>query len=183
MKSRNDEARTASELYGRLVARSRAPWFYAGLGVPDTPEGRLEMVMLHVVLALRRLAAEGQPGQLLARALTETFVTDMDDCLREMGVGDIAVAGKVKKAAAALYDRNRDYGEALAIPPGDPGDGDKLAGLLAEHVLGRKGGAAEELAVYAREAETHLRETNRASVLCGQMLLADLDGNGQERLQ
>ena len=51
---------TATELYGRLVAQARRPAFYAALGVPDTPEGRLELIMLHMVLMLRRLGREGE---------------------------------------------------------------------------------------------------------------------------
>lgn len=121
--------RTASELYGRLVARAREPWLYADVGVPDSPEGRLELLLMHMVLMLERLKATGPAGSPLARALTETFVTDMDDCLREMGVGDLTVPRKVKKAAAALYDRSRDYGEALRAR-----DRARLAALLATHV-------------------------------------------------
>ena len=57
--NRTQPKRTATELYGRVVAQARAPWFYSDLGVPDTPEGRLEMVLLHVTLVLHRLKAEG----------------------------------------------------------------------------------------------------------------------------
>ena len=116
LKSRRQPRRTATELYGRVVAWSREPWFYSDLGVPDTPEGRFEMVLLHTTLMLHRLKVEGPSGEPLARAVAEAFVTDMDDCLREMGVGDMTVAKKVKKAAAALLDRARDYGAALARP-------------------------------------------------------------------
>ena len=66
---------TATDLYGRLVAQARAPTFYADLGVPDTPEGRLELVLLHMMLVLRRLQREEAATAGHARALTETFVT------------------------------------------------------------------------------------------------------------
>ena len=127
---RDPHADTATELYGRLVTASRTPVLYADIGAPDTPEGRLEVLVLHVVLVLRRLAKEGPEAAELSRALSETFVTDMDDCLREMGVSDISVARKVKKAAAALFDRLRDYGRAL-----DAKDQGALQNLLATHVL------------------------------------------------
>lgn len=154
---RNDLSRTASDLYGHLVAQARQPAFYAGLGVPDSPEGRLELIVLHVVLVLRRLKPEGQPGAELGRALAETFVRDMDDCLREMGVGDISVAKKVKKAAAALFDRSRDYGAAL-----DKADEAALARLVATHLLEASSSepvpaAARKIATYARQAEAHLQ--------------------------
>ena len=152
--------RTAAELYGRLVAHSRAPAIYADLNVPDTPEGRFEVLMLHVVLMLRRLSRDGAVAEPLSRAVSEAFVTDMDDCLREMGVGDLTVAKKVKLAAAALYDRSRDYGAALAS-----NDADGLARLLRRHVWAESGTpdagvdtAARRLAAYAAKIEAQLAD-------------------------
>ena len=139
--------RTAAELYGRVVTWARAPWFYSDLGVPDTPEGRLELILLHVTLMLHRLKADGPAAEPTARALAEAFVTDMDDCLREMGVGDMTVAKKVKKAAAALFDRARDYGAALAAD-----NDDKLVELIADHLVDAGNpGSVQRLAAYARD--------------------------------
>ena len=163
--SRNSTRASATELYGRVVAWARAPWLYRDLGVPDTPEGRLELILLHVTLVLHRLAREGADVEPLARALTETFVTDMDDCLREMGVGDIAVAKKVKKAAAALFDRTRDYGAALA----EPGD-ERFARLLGEHITVAGGtAAAAQLASYARALTERMAEADVAAILAGRI--------------
>ena len=67
------------------------------------------MVALHLALLLHRLAGEGAEAERLARTLTETFVSDMDACMREMGVGDLAVPKKVKKAAGALAERTRRF--------------------------------------------------------------------------
>jgi cytochrome b pre-mRNA-processing protein 3 len=113
LKTRTDRRRTARSLYGSIVARARAPVFYADWGVPDTVQGRFEMIVLHLVLILRRLAAEGQKGERLARALTEEFVVDLDDAMREMTFGDLAVPREVKRATAALFDRHRAYAAAL----------------------------------------------------------------------
>lgn len=161
---RNDLSRTASNLYGHLVAQARNPAFYADMGTPDTPEGRLELIVLHVVLVLRRLKSDGQAGADLGRALAETFVRDMDDCLREMGVGDISVAKKVKKAAAALFDRSRDYGAAL-----DSADDTALARLIATHVLELAAdetppAAARNMAAYARQAEALLADVGGGAI-------------------
>jgi cytochrome b pre-mRNA-processing protein 3 len=144
---------TATDLYGRLVAHARTPAFYAVHGVPDTPEGRLELIVLHLVLMLRRLAKDGEPGSSLSRAISETFVTDMDDCMREMGVSDISVARKVKKVAAALFDRIRDYGAAL-----DKGDRDTLSALIARHIQEAPAitAGANRIADFAFDAEAGL---------------------------
>ena len=116
LRRQNETLDTATDIYGRLVALARAEAFYAANGVPDTPDGRLELIVFHLALMLERLKIEGERGMALARALNEAFVTDFDDCLREMGVSDLKVPEKVKKAAAALYDRTRDYGAALDEP-------------------------------------------------------------------
>jgi cytochrome b pre-mRNA-processing protein 3 len=107
---------SARELYGRVVTRAREPTFYADWGVADTTEGRFEVIALHLVLALGRLAPEGKAGRQLARALMEVFVTDMDDAMRELGIADLTVPRKVKRAAAALFDRYHDYANALRRP-------------------------------------------------------------------
>jgi len=165
--------RIASELYGRLVAHARARTFYADLGVPDTPEGRLEVLMLCVVLMLRRLKKEGESATPIARALSETFVTDMDDCLREMGVGDMMVATKVKKAAAALFDRSRDYGAALS-----GGDDAALARLVALHVLAigqddDEPDVAGSIAAHARAFEEALLASPLAAIVEGNAVLPE----------
>ncbi len=54
----------------------------------------------------RRLSASVRPvteGRKTARALSEIFVTDIDDCLREMGVGDLSVPKKVKARRAGAW--------------------------------------------------------------------------------
>lgn len=171
---------TATELYGRLVAQARAEPFYARLGVPDTPEGRLELIMLHLVLVQDRLKAEGQEGATLARALSETFIADLDDCLREMAVSDLAVPRKVKKAAAALFDRSRDYGAALAAE-----DASGLARHIQRHILmvPEEGEGLEtsrpeavRIAIYAHEARRRIAATDMRAVTAGEISWPDVAG-------
>ena len=82
--------------------------------MPDTVQGRFEMIALHVALASRRIGAEGAAGRRLGVALTEAFVVDMDDGMRELTFGDLAVPREIKRAAAALFDRHTAYLAALA---------------------------------------------------------------------
>ena len=119
----------AAELYGAVVALARRPKLYEVFGVADTPEGRYEALVLHLFLAAERLMAEGEQGSKHAQALIEAFVTDMDDNMREMGVGDLSVPKKVKKAAAAFYDRADVYRSALAAEGSE-----ELAGALVRLV-------------------------------------------------
>ncbi|MDP6954163.1 MAG: ubiquinol-cytochrome C chaperone family protein, partial [Alphaproteobacteria bacterium] len=87
---RRDQALSgkADALYGALVAQARRPEFYADLGVPDTVDGRFDMIMLHLSLLLRRLRGDDEA---LAQAVLDTTFDDMDRNLREMGAGDLGV--------------------------------------------------------------------------------------------
>jgi cytochrome b pre-mRNA-processing protein 3 len=118
-------------VYGAIVAAARQEAFYRDWGVPDTAMGRFEMVALHVAVMQRRLKELGVEGEALARSLGEEFITDMDDCMREIGVGDLTVPKKIRIAAAALFDRYNDYGAALAAQ-----DLAALTGAIDAHVSG-----------------------------------------------
>ncbi len=113
LKSRAEDRRTAIDLYGAIVAQARASELFARLGVEDTPEGRTAVIIAVMSPVLERLAADGAGAGRLARYVTETFVTDVDDSLREMGVGDMGVPRKVKRAAQALGERALAYRAAM----------------------------------------------------------------------
>jgi cytochrome b pre-mRNA-processing protein 3 len=100
-------------LYAAAIAQSRQPVFYARLGVPDTVDGRFDMVALHVFLILRRLKAEPDAAA-FAQALFDMMFADMDRNLREMGVGDLSVGKKVKAMAQGLYGRIAAYEAGMA---------------------------------------------------------------------
>ncbi len=101
-------------LYDAAVAAARAPaWYLAG--VPDTREGRFDMLAGAVALILLRLEAEGGSAARHDSAeLTEAFVADMDGSLRQMGIGDLVVGkhvGKMMAVLASLLDAFRQGDE------------------------------------------------------------------------
>ena len=100
LKSGRDRRQVARSLYGSSVTAARAPIFYAEWGVPDTLAGRFEMVALHVALVLRRLSSAGEQGRRLGLALTEAFVVDMDDSMRELTFGDLAARDQARHGCA-----------------------------------------------------------------------------------
>ena len=110
---RRPDAAKFNALYGVIVAQARLPVFYAGFGVPDTVEGRFDMVVLHLMLVLRRLRQNSRCRG-LAQGLFDAFWRDMDHNLREMGVGDLSVPKEMKRLAEAFYGRQRAYEEALS---------------------------------------------------------------------
>ena len=131
-----DRARTrriGQVFYDSIVAQSRAEPFYRQLSVPDTIEGRFELIVLHMHLVLERLRREGAAGQALSRAMIEAFVVDMDASMREIGIADLGVPRRVRRAAAALFERARAYAAAQHAP----GPLGALPGALAEHIYGQ----------------------------------------------
>jgi cytochrome b pre-mRNA-processing protein 3 len=107
------EEAMAEQLYRIIVEQARQPVFYSDLGVPDTPDGRYDMIAAHVILVLRRLRDAHFETRKLAQALFDLMLADMDQNLREMGVGDLAVGKRVKGMAMAFYGRLAAYGAAL----------------------------------------------------------------------
>jgi cytochrome b pre-mRNA-processing protein 3 len=122
----------AGRLYLTLVKEARTERLYRDLGVPDTPEGRFEMIGLHVALALRRLRAEGAQGQALGQELFDVLFADADVNLRELGVGDLSVGRQVKRWARQFYARLAALDQALGA-----GDEAALHRMLATNVYGR----------------------------------------------
>jgi cytochrome b pre-mRNA-processing protein 3 len=157
-------AATIHTLYGVIVAQARRPEFYEEFGVPDTIEGRFDLIVLHLALVLRRLEREPE-GAALGRALLDAFGRDMDHNLREMGVGDLTVPKQIKRMMEAYYGRARSYGSALAQD--DPA---MLAQALARNVCADgEGAGAERLARYARAAAAELVSMDGAQLLRGQL--------------
>src|SRR5436190_15734626 len=100
-------------LYGVIVAQARAPDFYADYGVPDTIEGRFDMVVLHVYLVFRRLALAGAVARAQGQEVFDLFIEDMDASMRELGVGDLSVPRKVRAMAEGYFGRAGVYDAAL----------------------------------------------------------------------
>lgn len=166
LRQRSRTSGIGRKLYDSIVARARAEPFYRNLGVPDTVEGRFELIVLHLYLVLERLRAEGAAGKRLSRALIEAFVADMDDSMREFGIGDMGVPRRVKRAAAAIYERSAAYAAAQQA------GGDDLARVLAEHIyFGACGDdrLPEALAVYVRSTRAELAAVASSNVLSGNL--------------
>ena len=92
------------------------------------------MIVLHVVLVVARLQAEGEGGRELARATLEAFVADVDDACRRLGIGDMGVPRHVKKATAAVLERGSAYRVAMAAPRSL--EDDPLACAVGAHAWG-----------------------------------------------
>jgi cytochrome b pre-mRNA-processing protein 3 len=126
---RGRHERTGYVLYGQAVAAARDAALYSELGVPDTLDGRFDMVGLYTSLVIRRLRGMAEPGPAVAQALFDAMFSDMDINLREMGVGDLSVGRKVREMWEAFHGRAFSYEAALAAA-----DAPALADALARNV-------------------------------------------------
>ena len=125
----------AKNLYGQIVEQARKEAFYRRCGVPDTVDGRFESIAVHCFLVLYRLKKEGEEGADLAQALFDAMFEDMDDNVREMGMGDVSVGAEVKRMARSLLGRVAAYDSALE-GNGDETGKDRLETALDRNLYG-----------------------------------------------
>ncbi|MCW5773204.1 MAG: ubiquinol-cytochrome C chaperone family protein [Rhodospirillaceae bacterium] len=158
--------RNASALYAAAVAQARRPEFYTVIGVPDTLDGRFDMIVLHIHLLCRRLATHdaGPGGGELAQALFDAMFADMDRNLREMGVGDPSIPRRIKAMAKAFYGRGQAYEGALA------GGDAALTAALARNIFNAESApGAAALAGYVRRAIAAIGSATPAAFAAGQI--------------
>jgi cytochrome b pre-mRNA-processing protein 3 len=148
---------TIDALYGMIVAQARSPVFYQEYGVPDTVSGRLDMIVLHLVLALRFAVGSDTPT---GRQLFDRFCRDIDDNFREMGVGDLAVPKQMRRVAEGFFGRQKVYEAALVA-----GDEQALAAAVARNVFGAADVplGARRLAAYMQGATRSLEHEGEAA--------------------
>lgn len=162
---RRRRKRTAQNLYGSIVALSRQYELYAVYGMPDTVEGRFEILVFHMFLILDRLRQDGEQSKPLAQELVDEFFSDMDTTIRELGVGDFSVPKKMHHLARVFDQRLHAYRAAAEAAPGD-----QLRHLLAENLeLKDKGknSSAARLAKYMFEAMKRLGQQTVGEVIEG----------------
>jgi cytochrome b pre-mRNA-processing protein 3 len=162
--SRSNE-RTIRDLYGTIVAQARSPQFYAGYGVPDTVQGRFDLIVLHLVLLLDRLGQTDGAGRNIGQKLFDVFCRDLDANLREMGVGDLAVPKEMRRFAEAFYGRQAAYLAALAAA-----NDRELENAFARNIFpDTDSGPPARLARYARAARRQLAAQDESAVLRGEI--------------
>ena len=100
-------------VYASIVLQARTESFYRLYGVPDTLNGRFDLITLHMFIVLRRLKGLGDEGAKFSQDLFDVMFADMDKNMREMGVGDLSVGKKVKELAISFYGRIKSYDNGI----------------------------------------------------------------------
>jgi len=156
--------RAGFELYTAAVEAARAPVYYQGLGVPDTLDGRFDLVGLFAALVIRRARALPAPGPAIAQAVFDAMFADMDFNLRELGVGDLSIPKRMRAMWEAFHGRALAYEAPLAA-----GDLGALEAALTRNVWrgNPPDGAARALAAATLRQDRHLATQDLARLRSG----------------
>jgi len=170
---RKDEAvlATAETLNRQIVEAARRPALFAEYGVPDTLDGRYEMVCLHAHLVLRRLKAEHAATAGLAQALFDRMFLEFDQGLREAGAGDLGVARRIKQMATGFYGRIAAYDAGLAEAA--PGVLEEALRRNAYGTVTPSDAAVARLAVLARRTDEALAAQPVGEIMAGRLHFPD----------
>ena len=110
---RGRQERVGFSLYTAAVAAARDPFLFTEIGVPDTLDGRFDLVGVYAFLVIQRLKREPEPGPALAQSVFDAMFSDMDVNLREMGVSDMSVGKRVRAMWEAFHGRAQAYSLAM----------------------------------------------------------------------
>jgi cytochrome b pre-mRNA-processing protein 3 len=168
---RRDRRAAALAAYARVVERARNPAFYLDWGVPDTLDGRFEVLALHAFLVLNRLQREEGDAASFAQELFDTMFADLDGALREMGAGDLGVGRRVQAMAKGLYGRIAAYQRGL-------GDEAEMTAALRRNLFGTAAPSEAQLAAfggYARRQAAALAAQPVTALLAGCVAFAPLE--------
>ena len=160
-------------IYGELHEQARDPWFYETANVPDTLDGRFEMLILHIFLWINRMKQENnyvQAYEPVTKQLLEVLFDDMDTVLRELGVGDTGVSRRIKAMGQALYGRVEAYEDALESK-------EAIHEAIQKNVYAGKGDADDInlLQLYLGHITDHLNHYDAARLAEGSLELPSLD--------
>ncbi len=133
---RNPLRQAVENFYVELAGAARNPHFFTVCNVPDTLEGRFEVLVLHAALVQLRLKTLAGDAEKVSQLLTDSLFADLDAAIREAGVSDVGVPRKMKMLAEAYFGRLSAYeammkGEREVVP------------TLAKNVLATNDGAAD----------------------------------------
>lgn len=158
--------RSLAELYAALATQARRPTFYTKLGVPDTVDGRFDLLVLHAWLVMHRLDDEPESGE-LKQDLFDTMFDHLDLTVREMGAQDLGVGRRIKRMAEGFQGRASAYREAWLAR-----DEARLREALRRNVFGNTTATDDALAALSRyvgDALGSLEKTEKAALLAGRI--------------
>lgn len=166
MFKKNPEKQAGKALHAYIVSASRNPKLYGKQAVPDTLEGRFELILLHTALVIDVLRRDDKPVlNAVSQHLFDSMFDDFDIAMREMGVGDSGVGKKIRFMAEGFYGRAQSYIEALASS-----DDIQLNLVISKNLLGENtpDGRSSKLVHYVRNAYQSLQNQGGEALGAGE---------------
>lgn len=162
----------AKVLFKQIMAQSRAPVFYTDYAVPDTIDGRFEMIALHTGLVINRVRYEGKTGTRLAQSLFDEMFLNMEISCRQIGIGDLSVSKHIKRMMVALQGRALHYEDAAKQGQG------ALAETLKRNLYGTtqppEDAALKDMADYVLACQAKLQSQAFENLVKGSVEFAPL---------
>lgn len=170
----------AEALYRAAIVEARRELYYTDWGVPDTVDGRFDMISLMVSLVNRRIGLVDHRlaprAQALAQDLFDVMFADIDLNLRELGVSDEGMKYKIKPMASAHLGRIKAYTDCLVDGEGAT---ECLKAALARNVYRTQEGAdTTPLALRIQDIARDLGRIADDDVLAGRLAFRDPDREG-----
>lgn len=109
------QIRDAQGLYAKLMQQSRQPVFYGENQMPDSYEGRIDILTAHMSVVMYALRNHGENGEKLSQALFDVMVDDFDSALRGEGLTDSGVKRRIKPIVELFYARLKAFTEGLNV--------------------------------------------------------------------
>lgn len=160
----------ASEIYVSVTKQARQYIFFHDYQVPDTPQGRFEILALHLALMLRRLKftqpGEGKDISLpdLSQNLVNLVVADIEESIRAMRVKELKISRHLKNFIEGFYGRLVVYDKALEL-----NDRDMLEQAIRRNVYGIVDNISDDiiegLVAYTRQTWSWLQETSLSQIV------------------
>ena len=110
---KNKYETVSNNIYQKIVNISRNKIFYTKYNVPDTIDGRFDMLILITIIVVYRLSKITNGGVELSQDIFDVVFKDLDYSLRELGAGDVSVANNMKKLISSYMGRQKIYVEAF----------------------------------------------------------------------
>lgn len=145
--------KTSDALLAETIARARRPVFYEKLGVPDTIDGRFDLLVFHAWLVLDRLEQQG--ANAVSQSLVDGLFVQFDEALREQGAGDMGMGRRMTKMADAFFGRLKAYRAAT--------DQTALADAIVRNLYRGDAAKVEQaaaLAIYAATVRERLSQAD-----------------------
>lgn len=165
---------SVAAVYDAVMRQSRAPELYLHMAVPDTADGRYDLLAVHMHMVLRRIKDRNETAQRMGQKLFDTLFLDMDTQLREMGIGDMGIGKRIKKMAQGFFGRMKSFDEGLAVDD----NGALMAALernVYRHGVPDDATVLPRLAAYVRAQHDNIAGQAIDDILAGSITFLPVD--------